>query len=342
MKINVKSTNPTRRPLRNYFNRREQWRLFALVMGLGLVVLMMREAAREENWYWLTGQEAATDVADRKDHDYDTAYQPTLPPKRSDAIRILSPDTPSSDAAEGFFPGVDPTYLRRVEDNRTHKHPEEAAAWFNLWKVLNENESRFINPASIGKPTFGELFEQPDIFRGKLVTLEGTVRRAEHVQAAKNNRAGVEGYYRLIIRLRGGTNRPVFLYALDLPKHFPVGEKIDAPIEATAFFYKNWLYEANGRSWIAPVLLAKNVRWTPPPPTGSPLGFTTGLLVALGLAVLSALIAWWLVKRSAVVTQMPQSLRAALHTDPDIDPGTVEETARDHLRDLAAQKSSEQ
>ena len=52
-----------RRPIRNYFRRREQWRLFALIMGLGLVVVVMREAAKEENWYWLTGdgQQAAGD-----------------------------------------------------------------------------------------------------------------------------------------------------------------------------------------------------------------------------------------------------------------------------------------
>ena len=60
-----------RRPIRNYFSRREQWRLFALIMGLGLIVVVMREAAKEENWYWLTDGPMNIDQATSL--EYDTA-----------------------------------------------------------------------------------------------------------------------------------------------------------------------------------------------------------------------------------------------------------------------------
>ena len=333
-KINttVKTPNPIRRPIRNYFNRREQWRLFALIMGLGLVVVVMREAAKEENWYWLTDDQRSAGPEKRR--EYDTAYQPTLPAQKPDAVRI-APNTPPPPAeTNDYFPGVLASQLAKVEDNRTHKHPEEAAAWFNLWQVLHQNEDRFIDPASSGSVTFGELFEQPDIFRGKLVTVEGTARRAEHVTAAKNNSAEVEGYYRLVLRMRGGPNRPVFLYTLNVPEHFPLGNEIDASVEATAFFYKNWLYEANGLSWIAPVLLAKNIRWQPSPTTKVPITLFIGLAITVGLALLSIGIAWWLVRQSSRIVKHPQRTRLAYHSPDDIDPDTVDKAARDHLEDL--------
>ena len=326
-----------RRPIRNYFRRREQWRLFALIMGLGLVVVVMREAAKEENWYWLTGDgQQAASVSQR---EYDTAYQPTLPAKRADAVTIKSNIPPRDDLMQRYFPGVIGDYLRRVEDNRTHQHPEEAAAWFNLWQVLDQSEERFIEPASRGPATFGELFEQPDIFRGQLVTIEGIARRAEYVKAAKNNRAQIEGYYRMVLRLRGGPNRPVFLYTLQIPEHFPLGDSIEAPIEATAFFYKNWLYEANELSWIAPVLLAKNIRWQPPAATQPPITLAVGVILTVVLALVSVGVAWWLIQQSSRVVKNPEKIRLTYRSPEDIDPATVDKATREHLQELQSQKA---
>tara|TARA_Y100001978_G_scaffold201487_1_gene219942 strand:+ start:973 stop:1965 length:993 start_codon:yes stop_codon:yes gene_type:complete len=321
-----------RRPIRNYFSRREQWRLFALIMGLGLVVVVMREASKEENWYWITGESAQMRGVSRR--DYDTAYQPTLPTKRSDALTIKPISPPTEDIDGGYFPGVVAKHLEKVEDNRTHQHPEEAAAWFNLWQVLKESESRFIDPASIGPITFGELFEQPDIFRGKLVSITGIARRAEYVSAAKSNPASIEGYYRLILRLRGGPNRPVFLYTLQVPEFFPLGESIEAPVEATAFFYKNWLYQANNFSWIGPVLLAKNIRWEPTAKAPQPITLALGVTLAISLALASVAIAWWLIRQSNQIIKNPEKMRSAYRSPADIDPETVDKAAREHLQEL--------
>ncbi len=236
-------------------------------MLFGAVILLMREASQVENWYWLTGEEADTPQkpVTKSPSDYDTSYQVTLPTLDRETVRITSPDALQAGENQRYFPGVNSQALKHVKDNRTHQHPEEAAAWFNLWHTLENNESRLIDAASIGPVTFGQLFEQPEVFRGHLVTLRGRAHRSEWVAAAKNNSAGVTGYYRLILKLHNGPNRPVFLYVLSLPKSFPIGDSIDAEIETTGFFYKNWLYEASGVSWIAPVVLARDLRWLNPP-----------------------------------------------------------------------------
>jgi hypothetical protein len=325
-----------RRPPRNYFSRREQLRLLALVIGLGLVIVMMREASREENWHWLTGK--ADHSAPEQPRQYDTSYQPTLPVQDPESVRIASTLAHEPAAGQGYFPGVVPEYLSRVKDNRTHRHPAEAAAWLNLWKVLDDNQSRILNAASTGPVTFGQLFEQPDVFRGELVSLRGTARRSEWIPAAKDNRNGLAGYYRLILKLKGGPNRPVFLYVLKLPPDFPQGEKIDAEIEATGFFYKNWLYEANQLSWLAPVVLARDLNWQPPPIAEKK--DHSSLMLALGvcgLALFAALVAWWVAVRSGGVNTSPGSnARRSQATAADLGHLDSLPPVAEQLRDLAA------
>ncbi|MBN2216992.1 MAG: hypothetical protein JW719_06420, partial [Pirellulales bacterium] len=45
-------SHPPDKP-RDYFSRREQWRLLLLVMSLGLVFIFMNEARKPERWRWL-------------------------------------------------------------------------------------------------------------------------------------------------------------------------------------------------------------------------------------------------------------------------------------------------
>ncbi len=286
-------------------------------MLFGAVILLMREASQVENWYWLTGEEADTPQkpVTKSPSDYDTSYQVTLPTLDRETVRITSPDALQAGENQRYFPGVNPQSLKQVKDNRTHKHPEEAAAWFNLWHTLENNESRLIDAASIGPVTFGQLFEQPEVFRGHLVTLRGRAHRSEWVAAAKNNSAGVTGYYRLILKLHNGPNRPVFLYVLSLPKSFPIGDSIDAEIKTTGFFYKNWLYEASGVSWIAPVVLARDLRWLNPPTLTNKEKTAPLLLVGLSAIIVAFGCTLWALyvrrkKRSTTISTRQKEAQA--------------------------------
>ena len=339
------NTSPQKRKSpRNYFSRREQLRLLILVALFGVVVLLMEQASHVENWYWLTGEEPAVAEPARETdkHDYDTSYQPTLPVIDPETVRIVSPHAAPQTVEQRYFPGVVTEYLRRVQDNRTHQHPEEASAWFNLWHVLANNESRMIDAASTGAVTFGQLFEQPEIFRGELVSLRGVAHRAEWVPAAKNNSAGVEGYYRLVLKLHNGPNRPLFLYILYLPKDFPEGDQIDAEIKTTGFFYKNWLYEANDLSWLAPVVLARDLSWQNPPLKTQ--GWPMAVLLAglLGIILFSATIARMIYTRSKRFSPVLESRRntaeAQARAISELD--GIEQTPPpgEQLRELAAKE----
>jgi hypothetical protein len=170
-----------------------------------------------------------------------------------------------------------------------------------LWQVLSITDSKLIDGASTGPVSFVQLFEQPEAYRGELVGLDGVVHRSEWFEAPENT-AKVPGYHRLIVRLKDGPSRPVFLYCLSLPADFPEGEKLHEDFEATAFFYKNWNYQANEVSYIAPVLLARDITWLPvvadPRPIPS-LKVILGTTAVVGLV--AALFAFYVYRRSRLM-----------------------------------------
>ena len=164
-----------------------------------MTLYAMNEARKPHHWHWLFADTNnpldKTESASQniKQTPVDTRLQPTEESRSAplDVIRAL-PNTEtlkkSTEGSSEHLLGVNVAALQTVEDDSPLRSAEKQA-WFNLWQVLQANEDQFIDPESTGPVTFGELFEQPEIFRGKLVTIEGTVQRAEYVTAAKKNRA---------------------------------------------------------------------------------------------------------------------------------------------------------
>jgi len=135
--------------------------------------------------------------------------------------------------------------------------------WYHLLGILQESRSEELRQNSRGEVAFVQLYEQPDSYRGELVTLSGMAKRATQQSAAPNSQ-GIEGYYELVLQPLDGPLRPISIKVLELPEGFPVGEGIREDVELTGFFFKNLVYLAeDGNDYIMPVLLAKDVQWEP-------------------------------------------------------------------------------
>ena len=122
----VRYRNNEKRPP-NYLARREQRRLLYLVMSLGLIVLLMFEAAKPKNWSWLwmgqpqgaapTADSPTTDSPPTAPREYDTRVRPTSPDQLPLDMFIAPPIEPAQvDTSGDFFPGVKPEYLKSVTD----------------------------------------------------------------------------------------------------------------------------------------------------------------------------------------------------------------------------------
>lgn len=244
----VRFRSQHRPPARNYFSGRERWRLFALVMSLGLVVIFMNrlrqpETAERLNLLFAGGAGQAG------------AEQPHDSPPEFRALPIVHQDTPP----RGDYPGVQRDLLASIRDN-TYFRTDEAPAWFHLLLILQHSSERELESASTADVGYIQLAQQPNVYRGRLVTVRGTVRQVAKEKPA-DNELGIASYDRLVIQPTGGGLWPIFVYVLELPPGFPQGGDVSADVSVTGFFFKDLSYAWQGGLGIAPVLLAKTITW---------------------------------------------------------------------------------
>jgi hypothetical protein len=258
-----------RRPSRDYLSRPEQWRLLLLVCSFGFVLLLIHEARRPGNWRWFWTDGGAMNVV---------VHRQSLDPS-------------------GYFPGVVPGYLSSIKDHTVFRAAERDA-WFHLIDVLESRGADELEAASIHNDMgFVPLFEQPEHYRGKLVTVRGEARRVLYRQAPKNDQ-GVQGYHQVVLRPAGGPDSPIIIYCLHLPHGFPVGENIREPVSVTGFFFKNWAYPTEAAIHSFPTLLARTMQWTRPVEVESrPLQGADFVAMVVISAAVGLSLAWWLVRR---------------------------------------------
>ncbi|MEM8947018.1 MAG: hypothetical protein AAGD11_17720 [Planctomycetota bacterium] len=169
---------------------------------------------------------------------------------------------PERDAAPSAFQAKTADTLAAVRDN-TYFRPAESKAWFGMFKRLLDGRRGQPVEDSFGELTYTQLLKQPDVYRGRVVTVRGVVRREELLRVPKNS-LGLESYHRLWIEPVGGTDWPIVTYCLHLPEKFPRGDHLDAAVSVTGYFFKNWSYPWRDGLGIAPVVLSGEVSWTEP------------------------------------------------------------------------------
>ena len=311
--------------LREKRGRRQRRRLWMLLVCLGLVLATMRQL-NQPNTARRLGQifgapEVATHQQTEKQPgpfvlgEVGAGELPAAVTGGDDAV------TKHEDASEGLAGVKDNTYFR----------PSEHGAWFGLFERLLQMNSQELQDASLGEMTYAQLLKQPDVYRGEVVSLRGTMRLEER-QEAPANALGIEMYHRLWISPRGGGSSLFAVYCLELPDRFPRGEKLQVPVSVTGYFFKNWSYASQGGLAIAPVVLARSVDWQAPvtPParrTVSSEGITKTLLFA---GVLAAVAVYFVLRK----TRRPKRFSPEAHSLTFPEASSVE-TIDEQLQRLA-------
>ncbi len=196
---------------------------------------------------------------------------------------------------------LDRIALAQVEDD-TVLWRKEFPAMFRMWEQLQAASLDELEARRSDSPSFLSLFRQPEDYRGKLVTVRGFAHQGYRLDAPANY-VGIKEYTVLWVRPVGGINAPMVVYCLELPPGFPpVKHKVrdggvselNETVSFTGYFLKRWAYLAQDGSRTAPLLLAKEPRWTPnvsPLDARQPPSAFSGVLIVLGTAAGSILIA---------------------------------------------------
>ncbi len=226
---------------------------------------------------------------------------------------------------------IAPALLDTIRDN-TLERPEERPAFLRLLEILQRATPGQLERASMGRITYAQLLRQPNQYRGRLVTIRGTVRRVSRAEPPRNQQ-GLQHYYQLWIEPDDAPSWTIVVVCLDLPRGFPVGLEVAEEAEITGFFFKRWAYMARDQLRTAPALLARTIGWesaaqpTPASPPGQPIPWTSVLIAGVGALVIGAWVVWrWRGRppRHALPTQ-PAPDFSHLHDrsstpDPKADP----------------------
>lgn len=193
----------------------------------------------------------------------------------------VAPDVALPAARETFADAAD---LAIVRDDTVFRS-DDRRAWFAIWKRL-QGEAAGASLLRGREVTFAQVFSQPKSFRGRMVRVEGTIRRLQEVSAPTNT-LGIASYWQAWIEPAGGPASPFVVYFLTVPPGTPTGMRVDIPVVVDGVFFKRWAYQASDAIRLAPLLMAVEPRF-PPRITG---GRGTSVLAGWALFSIVALIA---------------------------------------------------
>ncbi|MCI0333724.1 MAG: hypothetical protein L0228_10945 [Planctomycetes bacterium] len=231
----VRLLKPDRPRPRNYSSRREQLRLLVLIVPLGLVVIVMARLRDPE-------------TANRINQFF-------APAANESAIkpRPLVAD-PASSLSPAPFPGINAELLNTIEDN-TYFRNAEKDAWMHFLELVKKDD---IDPAQSVNIDYVQLVDQPNVYRGTLVTVRGAARQITKENPAEND-LGLTSYYRVVIQPADGANWPIIVYCLQLPSGVSTGDEISFDVKASGLFFKKLSYKWRDGLGIAPVIVSKSI-----------------------------------------------------------------------------------
>jgi hypothetical protein len=167
-------------------------------------------------------------------------------------------------------------------------------------------------------PAFVDVFQNPDRWQGRLVTLRGHVRRVTSYNGDQELFSG-QPLHELWLFTDDSQQNPAVIVTPTLPKDFPVSAEIVDSVMVTGCFFKMYVYRSQQDNRLAPLFLAGHVSWNPTAdqvlslaknghvPASSPLVATaksqnrsvsdTIILVLGFLTLLLAMTAWGRVQR---------------------------------------------
>jgi hypothetical protein len=210
-------------------------------------------------------------------------------------------------------------------DGLVRQTRSELAVLLPEWKHLRDQANvgprelaelnGLIRQGERGMTSVVPLFNRPQSQFGRLVLVEGTARRAQRIELVDAggrgmsdivSRYGMDHYFEVDLFTADSQDNPLVFCFRELPRGFPLGERIGEHVRVCGFFFKSWAFQSrlqasemqgkhagpqSGGLQLAPLLVGPAPEWLPHAAqrgvaaTGPLLAvlFLLGLLGAAGL-----------------------------------------------------------
>lgn len=130
--------------------------------------------------------------------------------------------------------------------------------------LANERRERFKRARTDPRTfdTYVDVFMNPDVWQGRLVTLSGHVRHVVSYPAGHPEFAGRK-LHELWLYTDDSQNNPAVIVTPGLPAEFPVNASLIDQVTVTGCVFKQYVYRSQESRRIAPLILAGSVQWAP-------------------------------------------------------------------------------
>jgi hypothetical protein len=111
-------------------------------------------------------------------------------------------------------------------------------------------------------PMFVDVFQNPDRWQGRLVTLRGHVRRVSTYPGDATLFDG-QPLHELWLFTDDSQHNPAVIVTPTLPRDFPTSADAVDSVSVTGCFFKMYVYRSQAENRLAPLFLAGSVTWSP-------------------------------------------------------------------------------
>jgi hypothetical protein len=291
-----------------------------LLGTLVMVLIAINLAANPRNWHWLTGpgsgnsEKAKSALPPRPaivpQPNWQVEDDPLPPggfrtPLPREAEASESPPVTSANPAQDASPDeppsavpLDPELLATIRDDTLNIRSSEREAYLALLARARDLPHSQLEREAARDVSYSQIISDPDLYRGKLVTLEGDLRRLVDVgglgSAPGDDTHGIQKVYEAWFFTADSGDAPYVFRCTSIPAGIPEGEKLSEKIRVTGYFFKRYQYPTVRGLYAAPMLLGKRLRWTPalvaPQTDPAVVPYILGGLTLVG--TLLALIVW--------------------------------------------------
>lgn len=334
-------------PPPDYMSNRFRFRLLGLVVALGLLVIVAEMAIQPEKWYWLTGRPAEEAEKSRFTPEQEAeiaksrsaqALSPEEMPLREGEFRIpaegeapkeKTPEPPAPEAdiavtAPGSRVQLNPNLLKKVADNTGSIRVQESEAYYAILGLVRDLPPEELAAASQDSLAYTALVDNPELYRGQIISVRGTLQLAYKLPAVPNSSQVGDTWEAWVLTTDSG-RRPYRVVALNIPEDFPVGDvqRDGMHVTLTGYFFKSYGYpRQDGSSQVAPLLLVRDIHKASAPTGISStslseyLPYLLGGLLTLGAA---AGLVIWRVRKSDKQFEREQLDRLTRASEEDLE-----------------------
>ncbi|MBC7852526.1 MAG: hypothetical protein IAF94_03735 [Pirellulaceae bacterium] len=258
-----------------------------------------------------------------------------------------NPSTAERTTIAEFQRDIEQLCLVEVRDDATFLRPDENQIWFHLMHELQAHSPADLKAKSAGIVGYNAMYNQPEAYRGKVVTVKAQVRWAYRVPAIKNY-LGIKEFNVLYLAPEGVPDKPLIVYSLGLPAGFPRLKEQNHPsgmtamhedVVVTGFFFKRGAYRGKDANYTAPLILANVPAWIPPegPLVTSARGqkiWWESLTVAAVLFAVAAIVVYFVSRRGRGADPRPAA-EQSLAGVAELQQADPPEGLQDSLKRLA-------